>query len=136
MTTLNEATEKIYQTFLTDWGATTSVTFDNETFNPNANEAYVRVTVRHTAAVQDSLGSVGRRKFDRIGTVFIQVFTPLDMGRQQADNLSTSARAVFEGKTLTPENLRFNAVITRELGVSDNWYQTNVEAPFNYTETK
>ena len=136
MTSLNDAAGRIYQDFVTDWGATSPLTFDNEAYTPVEGTAFVRLAVRHDLGEQESLGGVGRRKFDRAGLVFVQCFAPLDNGRATADNLASTARAVFEGKTLTPENIRFYGVTIREIGVSDGWYQINVEAPFNYTETK
>lgn len=135
MTTLNEAAGRIYQDFNTDWAALTPLTFDGEEFDPPAG-SWVRLTVRHNVSQQESLGGVGRRKFERGGLVIVQCFTPLDLGRATADNLATVARNVFEGKTLTPENIRFTAVLTREIGPSEVWFQINVEAAFTYTETK
>lgn len=136
MTTLNEARGRIYQDFATAWGATSALTFDNEDFSPPAGLPWVRLAVRHESAQQESLGEPGARKFERLGRVFVQVFTPLDTGAATADNLASAARAVFEGKTLTPENIRFHAVTVREIGPDGAWYQVNVEAQFSYTETK
>ena len=135
MTTLNEARGRIYQDFVTAWGSTSPFTFDNEAFNQPSGP-WVRLTVRHNASQQESLGPINRRKFERGGSVFIQCFTPLDSGAASADNLASVARAAFEGRTLTPENIRFTEVIVREIGPSEEWYQVNVEALFTYTETK
>lgn len=137
MATPNEAVERIYSEFVTGWGATSPFTFDNKKYDPPANTSFVRVTVRHTDATQDSLGSVGTRKFDRPGTLFIQCFSPLDIGRSAADNLALTARNLFEGKTLTPEGIRFFGVTVREIGLDgEGMFQINVEAPFEYTETR
>lgn len=137
MTTLNEARGRIYQDFVTAWGATSPFTFDNEEFDPpNPPAAWVRLTVRHNTSQQESLGPAGRRKYERGGSVFVQCFTPLDSGVSAADNLATVVRSTFEGKTLTPENVRFTEVIVREIGPDGEWYQMNVEAVFTYTETR
>ena len=138
MATPNEAAGRIYQDFATGWGATSPFTFDNENPKgfPPANAPWARVSVRHGPTNQESLGGVGRRKFERTGSVFVQCFAPLDGGRVAADTLAQVARTIFEGKTLTPENLHFTAVEIREIGPDEAWYQINVEAPFTYTETK
>lgn len=136
MTTQNDARGAIYTAFDTDWGGLSAFTFDNENFDPPAGANWARLVVRHDARVQESLGAVNSRKFQSGGSVIIQCFTPLDKGVSPADTLSTAARAVFEGKTLTPENIRFTAAVVTEIGPTDDWYQVNVEAFFTYTETK
>jgi len=136
MATLPQARERIYQEFTTAWGATSAFVLDNEKMVPPAGDKWVRVAVRHQASVQETLGGVGLRKFERIGTVFVQCFTPLDKGMADGDNLAQAARAVFEGKTLNPEAIHFFGVAVRDIGVSESWNQTNVEAFFIYHETK
>jgi len=136
--TLNEANERIYQTFATGWGATSPYEFDNnvrrsdEPFPP-VNGNWARLTVRHNGRVKDCLG---KDHWESSGSVFIQCFAPLNAGRAGADNLATIARDIFEGKTLAPEAIRFTAAIVREIGPDDGWYQINVEALFTYTETR
>lgn len=136
-TTLSQARERIYLTFKEDWGTTSPFVFDGEKFKtPSPSSSWVRVSIRHNEGSQDSLGGVGARKFKRGGSVFIQCFTPLDRGRDASDTLADAARDIFEGKTLGTEAVTFTDVIIREIGPDEGWYQTNVEAIFNYTETK
>lgn len=135
--TLTQARERIYQTFTTDWGVTSPVQFDSEKFQtPVPTDDWVRVSVRHNSSSQESLGGVGNRKFMRGGSVFVQCFTPLDKGAKGADVLALTAKNIFEGKTFAPESIRFTDVVVREIGPSSGWYQTNVEASFNYDEIK
>ncbi len=135
--TLTEATERIYQTFSDDWGSTSLFAFDNEKLvPPKPSDDWVRVTVRHAGGGQESLGDVGNRKFTRQGSVFVQCFVPLNEGRAGADLLVIAARNIFEGKTLLPESIRFTGSDVREIGESEGYYQMNMEAFFNYTETK
>ena len=136
MATLNQARERIYQTFVTAWGTTSALSFEGEAFTPPVGAPWVRVSVRHSDAVQDSLGGIGLRKFERIGRVFVQCFVPLDTGLAAVDNLATLARNVFEGKTLSPEAIHFFGVVVREIGPDDGWLQVNVEAAFIYHETR
>jgi len=135
--TLTEATKRVYETFITDWAALTPFVFDNENLTPpNPNNDWVRVVVRHAGGGQESLGDVGRRKFNRRASVFVQCFTPENKGRAAADVLVTAARNIFEGKTLLPESIHFTDSDVREIGVSKGYYQMNMEAFINYTETK
>jgi hypothetical protein len=135
--TLNQARERIYQTFNTDWGSTSAFTFDNDEFDPPAAADWVRFSVRHFDSNQESLGGVGNRKFLREGRIFVQCFTPLDSGLAGADNLATVARNIFEGKTLGTENIRCTDAVVREIGPTDDgFYQLNVEIAFNYSEVK
>jgi len=135
--TLNEARERVYQTWNTGWGATTTWARDNINFTPPSNTSWARLSVRHLPSDVDSMGAVGDRKFLRTAMVLVQLFVPLDSNVQDADTLSTTARDLFEGKTLTPENLWFTAVDSREIGPTDDgWFQVNVEATFNYIDRK
>lgn len=134
--TLNEARERIYQTFVTGWGATSPFVFDNEKLDTPVDTDWVRVSVRHTASRQDTLGAVGNRKFLRFGSVIVQCFSKEDGGAGAAGTLAITARNLFEGKTLSPEGIWFNAVDIREIGASEGWYQINVEATFSYEQVK
>ena len=136
MTTINEARGAIYGAFVTGWGATSVYTFDNEQYDPPDQTAWARVTVRHTDRQQESLGPLLGRKFESEGSVFIQCFAPLDSGAATADTLAQVAQGIFEGKTLSPESIRFTSSAIREIGADDDWYQVNVEATFTYTTTK
>ena len=135
MTTLNQAREAIYDEFVTDWGSTSPLTLDNEKVDPPTTE-WVRLSVRHTASTQDTLGAPGNRRFERIGSAFVQIFVPTDQGTLRADELATIAREAFEGKSLTGTTIRFLDVIVREAGVDGQFYAVVVEATFEYDETR
>lgn len=137
MTTLAQATQQVYDTFIAAWGATSEFSFDNEAFQPVTPGAkFVRVSVRHRVRAQETLGGIGRRKFESIGGVIVQCFSALDKGRKEADDLAQAVRTIFEGKTLTPTAVHFFACDTREIGNSAGRFQVNAEAFFFYVETK
>ena len=136
MTTLNEARGAIYGAFSTGWGSTSAFTFDGESFDPPANIAWARLTVRHIARDQESLGGVGRRKFESGGSAIVQCFAPLDSGAEGADTLAQVAQGIFEGKTLLPEGIRFTSSVVTEIGSTEDFYQINVESFFTYSTTK
>ena len=111
-------------------------TLDNEKYAPPADTAWYRCVVRHDARAQESLGGITHRKFESVGAVIIQCFGPLDSGTVSADTLAETAQSIFEGKTLSPEGIRFTSAAIIEIGPTEDWYQINVEAFFTYTETK
>lgn len=132
MTTQAQARETIYGAFKSEWADRAPYYFDNEVVNTETGD-WVRLTVRHQVSAQETLGPVGNRKFQRNGTIIIQLFTKLGSATEEVDTLSSVIRAIYEGKTL--QGVNFNSVTVREIGPSGSWYQTNIEAPFNYTET-
>ena len=136
MVTVNEARGAIYTAFSTDWGTTSVLDLDNEDFDPPTGVPWARLIVRHSARAQESLGGVGRRKFESIGSAIVQCFTPLDKGAAPADALAQVAMGILEGKTLLPEGIRFTAAVPTEIGPTEDYYQFNVEASFAYVETK
>ena len=137
MTTLNQAREAIYAAFVAKWdvGPVSGYTFDNEKYDPPEGEPWVRLSVRHSDARQETLGSVGNRRFARRGTAFVQVFVPQDTGTQKADDLTRQAMSIFEGVSLAGTTVRFLNVIPRETGVDGSWFGTLVRAEFEYDET-
>lgn len=134
MTTFAAAKESIVQQFVTDWGANSAYTFDNEKFAPPVDAPWVRLSVRHVASQQTSLGGLGNRKFDREGLVLIQVFGRLDRGTKEVDDLVEKALAIYEGKTI--DLIRFTSTVPREIGPIDGWYQSTLDAQFTWTERK
>lgn len=140
MTTQAQAREAIYKRFIDAWAAiprTEPVTLDNESFRqPSPSSSWIRVSIRHRGAEQETMGPVGSRKFARTGVVFVQVFTPADTGTALSDLLIGLSRDIFEGVSIVGTTIRFNGVSTREVGPDGKWYSALVEAPFEYDETK
>ncbi len=139
MVSLVDARETIYERFRVQWGSTSPYTFDNEDYTPTPNVAWVRVAVRHNASRLELIGGPGIggvNSFMRSGRVFIQVFAPINKGTREADTLAQTARAIFEGVTLSSNAIRFTNGVIREIGPDSSWYQINVECAFDYDERK
>lgn len=146
-TTMAEASAALYQHFLSHWDpgyngapsdqALTAYCFDNEQLSPET--PWVRFSVRHLDNGQTTLSIPGRRKFERRGRCFIQLFCLPNQGRAQTDELLPSAVNVFEGRPgPAGTTIRFKEVIPRERGLveQDRWYASTVEAVFEYDELK
>jgi hypothetical protein len=156
-TTINEAREALYAHFLTNWNELVMVLLEawglslpvltgeplvpyalgDETMDP-PNGLWVRLTVRHGPTSQETLGTCGNRNFERTGRVFVQGFMTPGGDERTLDLCMEAARGVFEGRTVQPFNIRFNAVEVSELGVIEagRWQAALAEAPFDYTTRK
>lgn len=133
MTTLNEAREAIYQRFVDNYVATV-FTFENEDFDP-PETAWVRLSVRgNVGGGQETLGAPGGRKFRRRGIIVAQVYTPLNQGLQQGDQLGQSIRAIFEAEGFS--DIDANDGLVRESPPRDDFFVHIVEVFFEYEETK
>lgn len=137
MTTIPEAEEALAQRFVDTWTPTGhEFTLENEKFSRPESEPWARFSVRINAATQDTLGGVGNRKFERSGSVFVQVFTPLDEGTNRSSQLVQTVVNGFEGTRIVGTTIRFNDVIPRKTGIDDKWFGQIVEATFDFDETK
>jgi len=136
MTSVQVARETIYQAFVTGWGATTQITFANESFTPPVDASWVRLAVLHQTGNQETLGEVGNRRFRREGIISLQIFTPEgNTGLRAMDALVGTASPIFEGRTLTGPIWCTDAN-AYEVGISDGYYQFNIDINFAYEETR
>ena len=124
----------MYSRFVAQWGTTTRIAFDNEEFEEPRDTPWVRLTVRHTARGQETMGRPGNRKFRASATVLVQVYTRTNVGVKQGDALAVQAMDVFEGVSFS--GLDFNDGFVRETGPSGKWYQHVAEIEFDYEEIK
>lgn len=136
MTTESEAGEAIYKAFFDGWASATPATADNEEFDAKELPEWARLSIRHNLSTQETLGEAGARKYDRGGSIFIEIYTAINTGVKRTVELKRLARDIFEGKRLTGTTVRFNDVIPTEQGPDGTWYRSTVEAIFVYTEIK
>ena len=117
------------------------VALENQAFDTDIDEPWVRLSVRHFDAEQETLGRKGNRQFLRPGSVIVQVFVPYGLGVHRAQEIAQQVRDLYEGEALPvigsdTERLRFFAGSTIEVGQADGYYQVNVNIPFDYNEKK
>jgi hypothetical protein len=99
------------------------------------NVPWARVTVKHSAGGQATLGETGGRRFSRVGTVTVQIFVPAaKRGLVTGDRLGNVALSAFEGER--SEDVWFSDVVMNEIGVDGAWHQTNVSATSTYEVVK
>lgn len=135
MTTLNEARQVVYNRFITEWGVTTPFVLDNEQFDAEQiNSAWVRLSIKNKIAGQETLGVIKRRRFKRDALLFVQVFTPVNIGLSEGDILCEKVRCIFEGINIS--DVWFSASTIRENGTDGAWFQMLVETEFSYEQIK
>lgn len=137
-TTLTEAREAVYKKFVDTWGTRTVFQLENELFEePGPDTAWVRVSVNHLdQGGQETLGPKGSRKYRRLASAFVQIFTPVNAGMQAADGHIEVVKTMFEGESF--DGLDFNDTLVRENGPTEDrlWNQVTTESQFAYEEVK
>lgn len=119
-------------------------TFDGERYEPPADTAWVRVSVRDLPPDPSSHGPVGHRVERQRADVIAQCFAPLipDDGQAGAMTLAQQVREVFRGLDLgtAGDTVTFMGAAIRRIGVDGDagpstYYQVNVSARFAFHET-
>jgi len=116
----------IIETRLNDNWTTTSIQFDNVRFVPVVGTAFIRLQVEWAASNVISIG--GRIKSE--GYVLISIFVPYGSGNSTimgyADTIAGLFNMYHEG------SIRFKSAIINRVGANKEWFQINVEIPFDY----
>lgn len=149
MTAVADARDDILGTLKTAWDADPSsqdldilwsdapdnVT-DHEEYLNNPRVGWARATVVHTPiGGLRTIGTSPNRKFERTGTIFVQLFTPTGKGLNLADQLVRVVLGAFEG-VRTANGVWFRDSGFNEVGQNGNHHQTNVTVSFVYDENK
>lgn len=122
-----DTTSEIIKFFKTAWGTRTPIAFDNvPSNNTNTSVSWVRLSVNLGRTFEEEKGDdgVGRR----IGTIVVQIYTPLTKGTKAGLDLADAVELIFRRKD-------FNGVYCDEpytvtVTDADNFYQHNTIVPF------
>ena len=137
MTTRPQAIEAMTQKFNDVWSATGyPYVLGNEKFKPPNDTPWARMVIRHNQGTQNSLGPKGCRRFQRDGSMFVQIFSPQETGTYDPATLVEVIQNGFEGEDIPRTSICFLDVSPRENGPSDKTYQETVEIQFRYYEIK
>ncbi len=102
---------------------------------PETETEWARVTVRHATGGQGSLaGADGAKRWDRSGTLFVQVFAPVGDGSTRAYSAAQLVANAFQdarGLSVWFRNIRIN-----EVGTSGAFEQINVLVDFTYDDVR
>lgn len=133
--TLDEASHLLVKHFLDGWGSTSLALLEGEN-EPAPGSEWCRVTIRHRAAGQETLGNKGSRRFERKGAVIVQLFVPENKGSDALSKQMQACMNLFEGERITGSSIHFGDVLPHERGQDRKWLAANIEAEFTYTERK
>ena len=111
--------------------ATCPIVFDDTDKDAPAKGAWMRQTIKHNEPGKNTLGPVGRRRFEQLGVMIVQVFTPYGDGFTLSDALTTVLEDAFHGYS---GSIRFSRIASKEIGKSGPWAQVNFQAWFAYDE--
>lgn len=143
--TLELVTDQILSQFKTYWDSNAPavvgytpriLTEADREEHPSDDQAWVRITIRHTSNNRGTLGGKGQRRIGRYGIVYAQVFAPLQDGEgfTVVQRLAQVARDAYEGKRT--DDVWFAACRLNEQGRDGPWIQINLAADFNWEEVK
>lgn len=137
--TPNEARVIIYNEIETYWPSLfdpeVPYVFDDEKFDTEGVDEYVRVTVQHTPfGGQHTLGPPGGRIFRREAVVQFQIYTAVDRGLLRLDELAKAARDLFEASTIS--QVMFHDSDSIENGQEDGYNRGTTTIDFSYDEKR
>jgi len=124
--------------FTTAWGAATAVKYDNVPFTVPSS-AWVGLEVWDGASAKASLGVTALRRTS--GTVFVNIYTPLNAGSKPARDYADSVTAIFRDQRVSgitfeePDVKRLGEMVVSSTGTVNSttqWYQMVVAIPFFY----
>lgn len=136
-------TNTIESTFATAWGSTTPIKSDNVPLQSEPTSAYVAIEVWDGKSNKASVGN-GVQLRRTLGTVFVMVFTPNNLGSKAGRTYADSIKAIF--RDLVVSNVTFYEGNVARLGekyytnsgtgvpATSKWFQMAVSIPFKYDE--
>lgn len=153
--TITEARDDILGRFRTAWladplSAPIAVKWPDVAqgeFPPKTEDAdknvipWARITVLHNpgaggeSAISGDGGVAARRRYTRLGTVTVNIFTARGDGRTLSDQLVIIAMRAFESQR-TPNGVIFRNVRPTGVGKDGAYYQANVVCDFEYDEVR
>lgn len=105
---------------------------------PDTEEPYTAIFTRPAVTPQASLANHGGvRRWETVGTLWIQCFGPLSSGKglEIAEYQSIIAARAYQGKS-SENSIWFRNVRKQYIGPSGGWYQINVLADYEYDELR
>lgn len=140
-----EVQEALYQRFAARWTLDplavpvtyrSPFVFEDEKIDP-PDGLWVRFSVKRMPGGQGTLGGPGRRKMDRVGMIFGQLFQPPGLGIGDLSDAADFLAKGFENcRIKNTHDIRFAEVEPGESGQVENgrWLGLSVEGRFDYEE--
>ena len=128
--TEQEAFDILATRFDTQWASETEVAWPDKLYEPTAGTEYVKFDAFLNLGFDDSLGPVGGRRYEYLGIIMVQVYTPKGKSGTRNRFLTNKVLEAFRGQNLTgilPYNGRVN-----EVGEDGTFFQRNVIFDYRY----
>lgn len=109
--------------FIANWTAT-PILFENGESRDSGD--WVRLTIQNGDAFQATMGDDPYFRFP--GVLYVQIFTPTDIGSGRALGLADQVDSLFRNKVLG--NIRFKVPQVKKVPSDSEWYQVNVSTEF------
>lgn len=136
--TLNQLVES---RLASQWGATTPIKYENVDFLPPVGSSWISVAVKESDSQKITLGS-GAQYRRTIGTIFVEVFTPVGSGSGAARTYSDQVKTAFRDYRVSGLHVREGEYFqvgekyytNSGTGVpaTSQWFQAVVAFPFWY----
>ena len=124
--------EEYLQTFLaTAWTATPVLAFDNVPQDVTQGEAWARFTIVPADAENRTIGP--NPAITKNGFAVLQVFTALNKGSREAQNIVDEYLTIMENQIFADTLYTYAGEAIRIGDDGNNWYQLNVQVPFQGT---
>lgn len=114
--TLNQLVES---RLASQWGVTTPIKYENVEFTQPSNGSWISVAVKESDSQKITLGS-GAQYRRTIGTIFVEVFTPVGTGSVTARTYADSIKTIFRDYRVSGLHVREGEVF-----VKGEMYYTN-----------
>jgi len=140
ITSMSQADKEMAELFRVAWEETAGYLCDwpnSKARDHQESETWARWTLDYATGDQVTLGGKNKRKFNKSGLIYVNVFTPLGAGLASARDASQIALFAYEGQR-TPSDVWFRRVrIESEghghgSGKNKSWWTTLVVAEFTY----
>ena len=132
--TVTEVRNYIMEMYLAEYDGQFTIALDNKIATAPPGEEWVRLTINFEDGFQDSLGTAGNRKYLKTGTIFVQVFFPINKGTDDSDTLVGNSANLFDGVRI--EDLwMFNGRV-KTIGSDGEFYQQNAIIDFEFQNVR
>ena len=128
--TPTEARNAIMIRFLTEFSGQFPIALDNKKLEKPDNEKWTRLNIQFNDGNQDSLGKTGNRKYVKRGLIFVQVFTPINTGTNENDDLCKECQDLFDGVRINDLWMYGGKINT--IGSDGEFYQQHVVVEFEF----
>lgn len=134
--TEKEANEAVLARWIASWSSLQPLVpfcFENEA--ALAVDTWARVKAQFPGSRQVSTGPVGTRRFERTGTIFVQLFVPVDQGTAALLDLVQAVRTTFESQQLAADLWTYATGVAPAIE-DGRWFMRVCSTPVTFYETR